>query len=569
MKDFSKTYTTGNDQAYRQTVFQGNVKKILEHNHRYFEALPSGNSEFWKTGISTYLRRCLLSETHTPDVTLNTSNPRLVKSETHTPDVTLKPSNPGLDKTPTPFVTPNTSNPEIVKTETHTSDDPTFKDDPLTIFKNFETEFKKTYPNERERAKRKIIFTKNTEFITNYNEKFWKTKKSTFYLRINTFTDITSEEFDSGMYGGGRFEPFSGTTQLSSTSPVVASTDSDSDLSRKKRQGSNVVGQNENVKPLMFKDWEDEGGITPVREDQNFCNSCAAYAAVTLIENCIWQKTGSLPPPLSVQQLIDCTDKWTLGSVPIIQKNIFCDYGFPDIHLEYVRKLGVYGAGIYTEKDYPYVGKRKHSNSECLPTPSNRPELPNVNSRVTGYNYETFTSEADMEKALQTGPVEARIEFKKGGALALARAHRFYGGGVFAHKECDEYAYVDEDVPVFCYKDGKPGTYDCMILGCLQFMPKHCKRFFGDGLGINEAEYGLHSVVVVGTGRDSRTGNFFWKIKNSWGPTWGQNGYMHLIRGLGHCGIGSSYTQIKCDALSSRPITDVLRSKIADAAKSG
>lgn len=50
-----------------------------------------------------------------------------------------------------------------------------------------------------------------------------------------------------------------------------------------------------------------------------------------------------------------------------------------------------------------------------------------------------------------------------------------------------------------------------------------------------------HGVLVVGYGT-SADGDF-WKVKNSWGPTWGENGYIRLCKGCGangsagQCGI--------------------------------
>jgi len=55
-----------------------------------------------------------------------------------------------------------------------------------------------------------------------------------------------------------------------------------------------------------------------------------------------------------------------------------------------------------------------------------------------------------------------------------------------------------------------------------------------------------HCVTLVGYGVDATSGTKFWRIKNSWGPDWGEQGFYRLIKGNnqpdGQCGIQTCVT---------------------------
>jgi C1A family cysteine protease len=66
-------------------------------------------------------------------------------------------------------------------------------------------------------------------------------------------------------------------------------------------------------------------------------------------------------------------------------------------------------------------------------------------------------------------------------------------------------------------------------------------QFYKSGVLTGACGHDLdHGVLVVGYGMDGGSGKPYWKVKNSWGPGWGESGYIRLEKGVGLCGIADS-----------------------------
>ncbi|XP_074274073.1 fruit bromelain-like [Silene latifolia] len=68
----------------------------------------------------------------------------------------------------------------------------------------------------------------------------------------------------------------------------------------------------------------------------------------------------------------------------------------------------------------------------------------------------------------------------------------------------------------------------------------HAKGFNYYSGGVYDGGCGTnlnHAVTAIGYGRDDASGKDYWLIKNSWGETWGENGYMRLLRDESVCPI--------------------------------
>jgi C1A family cysteine protease len=101
-------------------------------------------------------------------------------------------------------------------------------------------------------------------------------------------------------------------------------------------------------------------------------------------------------------------------------------------------------------------------------------------SSIKGYTDVKAGSEADLKSAVNGQPIAIAIEADQSG-------FQFYSGGVFS------------------------GT---------------C----GKNLD--------HGVLLVGYGTDS--GKDYWLVKNSWGASWGDSGYIKLVQGKDQCGLADS-----------------------------
>nr|XP_021190827.2 uncharacterized peptidase C1-like protein F26E4.3 [Helicoverpa armigera] len=110
------------------------------------------------------------------------------------------------------------------------------------------------------------------------------------------------------------------------------------------------------------------------------------------------------------------------------------------------------------------------------------------------------------------------------------------------------------------YKVGPPGRlgkeidimFDIMQSGPVQAIMTVYQDFFHyrDGIyrrsrfGNNELK-GLHSVRVVGWGEEN--GDKYWIVANSWGTSWGEDGYFRIARGENESGIESFVVTVLSD----------------------
>jgi len=135
--------------------------------------------------------------------------------------------------------------------------------------------------------------------------------------------------------------------------------------------------------------------------------------------------------------------------------------------------------GLCSEADYPYTSGTTQKSGTCSQSKCS------VDAKVAPKSYKDVTTNSDsaLMSALNIGPVSVAIE-------ADQSSFQLYKSGVL--------------------------TAAC-------------------GTNLD------HGVLAVGYGTDAATGLDYYKVKNSWGSSWGESGYIRLQRGVsqmeGLCGI--------------------------------
>jgi len=231
-------------------------------------------------------------------------------------------------------------------------------------------------------------------------------------------------------------------------------------------------------------DWRNVDGVnyvSPVR-NQAQCGSCYAYSALGMMESRFRiASNNTLQPTLSTQDIVSCSN-YSQG----------CEGGFPYL------VAGKYGRdyGFIDEACYPYEGR----DTECRPFVNPQPGCTHRRYRTSSYyyvgGYYGLSNEERMKQEIMAnGPISVSFE--------VYDDFKYYRGGVYTH-QFTKYLSDPEN-------------------------PFHLVN---------------HAVLMVGwgvTNDDKRIP--YWIVKNSWGTSWGENGYFRILRGSdepgGECAIES------------------------------
>ena len=261
------------------------------------------------------------------------------------------------------------------------------------------------------------------------------------------------------------------------------------------------------VSPSRPTEWQVFSSDT---RNQGVCSACSAFAVTAAFETCV-QRTGNspgtsgkAPTGLSQQNLLDCGfNSFGLAG---------CDGGKSFHYMQWL-----VGGDLKEARNWPYVDGSKRwevaENTSLSEGYTRRPrtsrcmyqqEKPTVVLKNMVASWDEHT-ERDIENILLDGHAVVTT-------MEVTPDFQFYVGGVFMSDQCQNWHLGH-------YRD-----YQWSELRSLR-----------------------HAVLIIGFGTDPETGLQFWKVKNSWGPLWGESGFFRIVKGYGHCGIGAYVAVARCE----------------------
>jgi cathepsin F len=310
---------------------------------------------------------------------------------------------------------------------------------------------------------------------------------------VTKFMDLTPEEFRE-TYLGAKID--AETLDKIRASASLSLSDDDESASDERRPAADDTTDEESFDGVSFGsvsyalpdatdaelqklptsfDWRDRGAVTPPK-NQGACGSCWTFSTTGAVEGAHFLKTGELLS-LSEQQLVDC-DHTCLEDEPTACDD-GCAGGLPLNAMRYVKR-----AGLDLETDYPYKAVAG-TCEESKKTNGSRSSA--ARTTISGFGLVSQNETQIAAALVKHGPLSIGID---------AAWMQTYAGGVACPWLCDKNA-LDHGV---------------LIVG-----------YDGDG---KFAPVRLHKEP-------------YWIIKNSWGQDWGHEGFYHICKDKGSCGLNN------------------------------
>lgn len=193
-----------------------------------------------------------------------------------------------------------------------------------------------------------------------------------------------------------------------------------------------------------------------------------------------WRERGAVN---RVRDQGDCGSCWAFASVGVLESHHFIKTGkllnFSEQQLIDCSSSNRGCGGGRTEETFNYFIDNDIAMAESYPYEGKEEKCrlrkaEKSDVKIYGYGRIQSGKNALLKAVNQLGPIYVGVD-------ANHKTFRFYSEGIFSYSDCDDF----------------------------------------------EAN---HVAIIVGFGRDNKTGLDYWILRNSWSENWGESGYMRMAR---------------------------------------
>jgi hypothetical protein len=117
-------------------------------------------------------------------------------------------------------------------------------------------------------------------------------------------------------------------------------------------------------------------------------------------------------------------------------------------------------------------------------------------------------------------------------------------GGPYNHPyKLTNWAYVGSEEAVPTIDEIKQAIYTYGPISAAVYAGPNFQAYSGGIFNTNESGQINHAIVLVGWNDDLGPDNGYWILRNSWGTSWGESGYMRIRYGMNQVGYAANFIE--------------------------
>jgi hypothetical protein len=129
-------------------------------------------------------------------------------------------------------------------------------------------------------------------------------------------------------------------------------------------------------------------------------------------------------------------------------------------------------------------------------------------------------------------------------------------GGPYSHPyKISNWAYVGSETAVPSVQALKQAIYTYGPISVGVYVGNAFQAYTGGIFNTNESGSINHAVVLVGWNDDQGTDKGYWILRNSWGASWGESGYMRIRYNISQVGYGATFIEYAGGTPNPTPVS--------------